>query len=147
MLLSRTNWAFNSPYLVAERMPPNSLSPLLPAGEHIRLWTRSLLPSVPLHPAAHSAAPALSSRHPPHLLSTTLNTFFHHPPSTPPNLLIWHPSNPYILPFKPHLPDIVLGINGTSHHGKLEALSTALPSSLQFVSLSGNSQTFVSSAS
>lgn len=40
-------------------------------------------------------------------------------------------------------PDVVIGNNGTSHHSKLEALSVALPSSLQFVSLSDNCRTCV----
>lgn len=116
------------------------------AGEHVRLRTRPLLPPLPLHPAAHPATSALSSRQHPHSLSTTLVPF---PPLLLPLVLLSiflqlkNPPPPPLSQRPP--PDIVVGNNGTSHHCKLEALSAALPSSLRFVSLSGNSWMFVSS--
>lgn len=58
------------------------------------------------------------------------------------------PTSP--LPRAPYAPppssDIVIGNNGTSHHSKSEALSATLSSLLQFVSLSDNCRTSVSSA-
>lgn len=117
------------------------------AGEHVGLRARPLFPPVSLHFTAHSAASALSSRQPAHSLSTTLILFSStYPPFSPPKLL----SRPKTL--RPPLPtstslcppsDIVIGNNGTSHHNKLEALIVALPSSLQFVSLSDNCRTCV----
>ncbi|KAA8593343.1 hypothetical protein FQN60_009459 [Etheostoma spectabile] len=72
---------------------------------------------------------------PPLALLLALPTFFPDP----------NASDPTSMPLCPP-PNIVIGNNGTSLHGKLEALSVALPSSLQFVSLSDNCRTFVSSA-
>lgn len=123
----------------------------VPAGEHVRLWTRSLLPSVPLHPAARPAAPPVSSRRPAALSHASSST---QPPSTPPKLFVpdlTSPSLPLLpskskpRPFK--APDIVLGINGTSHQRKSEAPSAALtPARFSLCRFSGNSQMFVSSS-
>lgn len=59
------------------------------------------------------------------------------------------PSNPtsHLHAPIPHPPYIVIGNKGTSLHSKLEALSAALPSSLQSLLLSDNCRTFVYSAS
>lgn len=78
----------NSCSLLACRIKKHVLDVSPSAGEHVRLWTRSLLPSVPLHLTAHSAASALSSRQPPHSLSAALNTFSSiYPSLNPPKLI------------------------------------------------------------
>lgn len=120
---------------------------VISAGEHIRLWARLLFRSISLHITAHSAASALSSHQPPHALSTALILFSSSYPPFSPSKLLSCPKTPCLplptsIPPSPP-PDIVIGNNGTSHHSKLEALSVALPSSLQFVSLSDNCRTFV----
>lgn len=124
---------------------------LLPAGEHVGLWSRPLFPPVSLHFTARSAASALPSRQPTHSLSTALILFSTtRLPFSPPKLLSYpkshrSPPSPASVPLRPPS-DIVIGTNGTSH-GKVGSLNVALPNSLQFVSLSDNCRTRVLSQS
>lgn len=123
------------------------------AGEHVRLRTGPLLPALPLHRTGPSAGSTLSRRQPLSSVSTTLTPF---PPLIPPVLprppqasYSSKPSSSSSSSSSPlcPAPDIVIGNNGTSHRVKSEALSTALPSSLQFLLLSDSCGTILSSAS
>lgn len=68
------------------------------AGEHIRLWTRTLFPSIPLHFTAPPATPPLPRCQPPHPFATTIISFcsasLHLNPLFPP----WNPPTPLLSP-------------------------------------------------